>query len=45
MKTARDVLAANSHPLDKELEWGSVREATVKNVKEPLRFYGFPNKK
>ena len=45
MKSARDVLAANAHPLDKELAWGAVREATVKNVKEPLRFYGFPAKK
>jgi adenylate cyclase len=45
MKSARDVLAAHGHPLDGELDWGAVREQTVKNVKEPLRFYGFPAKK
>jgi adenylate cyclase len=45
MKSARDVLAANGHPLDRSLEWGPIREQTVKNVKEPLRFYGFSAKK
>jgi hypothetical protein len=44
MKGARDVLAASGHPLDGELEWGSVQEQTVKNVKEPLQFYSFPPK-
>jgi len=45
MKSARDVLAAHLHPLEKELDWGALREQSVKNVKEPLRFYGFSSKK
>jgi class 3 adenylate cyclase len=42
MQAARDVLAAAGHPLDRSLDWGALREQAVKNVQEPLRFYGFP---
>ncbi len=45
MKSARDVLAAAGHPLERELDWGAPREQAVKNVKEPLRFHGFPLEK
>jgi class 3 adenylate cyclase len=41
MQSARDVLAAAGHPLERELSWGPLREQAVKNVKEPLRFFGF----
>jgi class 3 adenylate cyclase len=42
MKSARDLLEGAAHPLAARLDWGPVREQTVKNVKEPLRFYRFP---
>jgi len=41
MREARDVLARAGHPLEAELEWGEVKHAAVKNVKDPLSFHSF----
>ncbi|MBW2278830.1 MAG: adenylate/guanylate cyclase domain-containing protein [Deltaproteobacteria bacterium] len=41
MEAARDVLVRVDHPLEKELEWGEVKQASVKNVKDPLSFHSF----
>jgi class 3 adenylate cyclase len=41
MDAAREVLRRAGHPLEHELDWGTAREAKVKNVKNPLRFFGF----
>jgi len=41
MDAARDVLAGVGHPLERELEWGEVKQASVKNVQDPLSFHSF----
>jgi class 3 adenylate cyclase len=41
MEAARQVLDAAAHPLASAVEWGAARSATVKNVKDPLRYHAF----
>lgn len=41
MTAAREVLARAEHPLERELDWGEVKQAAVKNVKDPLSFHSF----
>lgn len=41
MTAAREVLAGAGHPLERELDWGEVKQASVKNVKDPLSFHSF----
>lgn len=39
MDGARRVLAEEGHELDSSLRWGELSEASVKNVRDPLRYY------
>lgn len=39
MESARKALKGSSHALDADLPWGDLCEASVKNVREPLRYY------
>jgi len=39
MESAVSVLDEAGHSLRDRFDWGPLDEATVKNVKEPLRFY------
>jgi class 3 adenylate cyclase len=41
MEAARQVLGRANHPLGRQLDWGEVKEAAVKNVRDPLRFHSF----